>query len=251
LSVVAFTIGLVDPAEFAAGAFRACRTCRGPVRPGYAQCYQCDLAARTAPGLLADVVAPIAYAVKGGELARDLRWYKSARADVAEPRERLAGMLARFLRSHGEEVWRAAGMTGPPGAVAVVPSGQGRPGGHPLLQVVASATVPLPLIGLSVRPGQAARGRVVSTGWVRVHSRAAGSEGPVDPRGLDVLVVDDTWVSGASAQSAAAALKLTGAARVAIVVLGRHVDPADRRAVDLARKLPGPGAPATTGETTR
>jgi orotate phosphoribosyltransferase len=45
--------------------------------------------------------------------------------------------------------------------------------------------------------------------------------------GADVLVVDDTWVSGGSAQSAAAALKLAGARRVAIVVLGRHVNPAD------------------------
>ncbi len=47
--------------------------------------------------------------------------------------------------------------------------------------------------------------------------------------GGDVLVVDDTWVSGGSAQSAAAALKLAGARRVAVVVLGRHVNPADPR----------------------
>ena len=47
--------------------------------------------------------------------------------------------------------------------------------------------------------------------------------------GGDVLVVDDTWVSGGSAQSTAAALKLAGARRVAVVVLGRHVNPADPR----------------------
>jgi orotate phosphoribosyltransferase len=45
----------------------------------------------------------------------------------------------------------------------------------------------------------------------------------------DILVVDDTWVSGGSAQSTAAALKLAGARRVAIVVLGRHVNPEDPR----------------------
>lgn len=192
-----------------------------------------------APGLLADAVAPIAYAVKGGELARDLRWYKSARQDASEPRKRLAGMLAGFLREHGGDIWLAAGMTGGPAAVAVVPSGQGRPGTHPLLEVVGAATAPLPVIPLSVCPREVARGRIVSPGWLRVPVR------PGDvPRvaGLDVLLVDDTWVSGASAQSAAAALKLAGAARVAIVVLGRHLDPADPRTAGLARAIPGPSA---------
>jgi adenine/guanine phosphoribosyltransferase-like PRPP-binding protein len=61
----------------------------------------------------------------------------------------------------------------------------------------------------------------------------------------DVLLIDDTWVSGASAQSAAAALKLAGARRVAIVVLGRHLDPADPRAGQLVARLrPGPYDPS-------
>lgn len=236
MSVVVLTIGRVDPPEPGVPGFRSCRTCRGPVRPGYAQCYQCDLAARMAPGLLADAVAPIAYAVKGGELARDLRWYKSARADAAVPRRRLAGLLARFLSEHGADVWRLAGMAGPPDAVAVVPSGQGRPGVHPLLEVVASATAPLPVIPLCVRPGEAARSRLVSPGWLLVQDQ------PGSPAGLDVLVVDDTWVSGSSAQSVSAALKLAGAARVAIVVLGRHVDPADPHTADFVRTISGPSA---------
>jgi hypothetical protein len=44
-------------------------------------------------------------------------------------------------------------------------------------------------------------------------------------------------VSGASAQSAAAALKLAGARHVAIVVLGRHVNPADPAAAPLLAGL--------------
>ena len=39
-----------------------------------------------------------------------------------------------------------------------------------------------------------------------------------------VLVVDDTWTTGGRAQSAAIALHDAGAARVAVVVLGRHFD---------------------------
>jgi hypothetical protein len=60
----------------------------------------------------------------------------------------------------------------------------------------------------------------------------------------NVLLLEDSWVSGASAQSAAAALKRAGAARVAVIVLGRHLDPADRLAAPLAARLaPGPYDP--------
>jgi len=194
-----------------------CRTCRGPADAGFARCYQCNQAIRQAGGLLADAVAPIGYAVRGGRLAGDLRHYKSDRPEAAAAAARLRELLSAFLRDHGGSVWRAAGMEAGPSAVAVVPSGQGRPGRHPLAGLVARC-VDLPPIRLSVAPA-AVPVRGVSLGWLR-------PDGPV--AGADVLVVDDTWVSGGSAQSAAAALKLAGARRVAIVVLGRHVNPADR-----------------------
>jgi hypothetical protein len=129
-------------------------------------------------------------------------------------------------------VWRAAGMPCGPAAVAIVPSGQGRPGAHPLAGIVESCA-DLPGIRLTAAVSGAGRGRGVSVGWLRVTGQAAG----------DVLVVDDCWVSGGSAQSAAAALKLAGAVRVAAVVLGRHVDPADPRSAGLLRALrSSPGA---------
>ena len=46
---------------------------------------------------------------------------------------------------------------------------------------------------------------------------------PVDGRSL--LLIDDAWVSGSSAQSAAAALRDGGAATVACVVIGRWLTP--------------------------
>ena len=188
---------------------------------GFARCYQCDLALSQAGGLLADAVAPIGYAVRGGPLAADLRRYKSDRAaaaEVAAAAARLREMLGAFLAGRGGSVWAAAGMRGGPSAVAVVPSGQGRPGDHPLVGLVRSC-VALPLVRLSVVP-RAIHTRGVNPGWVRAGDPVAGA---------DVLVVDDTWVSGGSAQSTAAALKLAGARRVAVVVLGRHVNPADPR----------------------
>jgi hypothetical protein len=208
-----------------------CRTCRGPVQAGFARCYQCDLAHARCAGLLADVVAPVAYAVKGGRLAGDLWRYKSGAAGATEAGARLAAMLARFLREHSDQVWRAAGMIAGPGLAAVVPSGQGRPGAHPLAGIVASC-VDVPIVPLSTASGAAARARGladgVAAGWLTVGAAVAGA---------DVLLIDDTWVSGASAQSAAAALKAAGARRVALVVIGRHVDPADPRSAEFLRTL--------------
>jgi orotate phosphoribosyltransferase len=82
-------------------------------------------------------------------------------------------------------------------------------------------------VPLAVRPG-AQHGRGVNRGWVRVGGDVAG---------LGVLVVDDTWVSGGSAQSVAAALKLAGAGPVAVVVLGRDVNPADPRSAGFLQAL--------------
>ena len=209
-----------------------CRTCRGPTPVGLARCYQCDLALSQAGELLADAVAPIAYAVRGGQLAGDLWRYKADHAGAAESEARLRGMLAAYLRDRGQSLWTAAGMAAVPGIAAVVPSGRGRPGGHPLPGLVRSC-VDVPLVGLSVAAAGAAHGRGVDPGWLRVDGIVAGA---------DVLVVDDTWVSGGSAQSAAVALKLAGARRVAIMVIGRHVNPDDPRSARLVAELRKPRA---------
>lgn len=196
-----------------------CRTCQGPVGAGFARCYQCELAVSEAGWVLADAVAPIGYAVRGGPLAEDLRRYKSDRAaDAPEAAGRLRESLAAFLRDKGDALWRKSDMNAGPTAVAVVPSGQGRPGTHPLVGLVLSC-VALPLVRLSIAPAEI-HARGVNPRWVRVGDPVAGD---------DVLVVDDMWVSGGSAQSTAAALKLAGARRVAVVVLGRHVNPGDPR----------------------
>jgi hypothetical protein len=204
-----------------------CRTCRGPTPVGLARCYQCDLARRQAAGLLADAVASIGYAIRGGPLADDLWRYKADHAGAAESAARLRGMLAAYLQDHGRSLWIAAGMAGAPGIAAVVPGGRGRPGVHPLTGLVRSC-VDVPLVALSVAPDRAAHRRGVDPGWLRVDGIVAGA---------DVLVVDDTWVSGGSAQSAAVALKLAGARRVAILVIGRHVNPDDPRSARLVAEL--------------
>jgi hypothetical protein len=202
----------------------SCVVCRGPVRPGYARCYQCERHGFLAAGLLADVVVPISYAVKGTAMAADLWRYKAWSAPSARARTSLLALLLAFLNDHGACVWRRGAMSAP-GRLAVVPTGSGRPGPHPLIEL-AAPYLRLPPARLVIRPG--GQGRELN-----VHRFLAA---PTTP-GASVLLLDDSWVSGASAQSAAAALKLAGAARVAIVVLGRHLDPADPAAAPLAARL--------------
>ena len=206
------------------GPMRVCRVCRGPVAAGFSRCYQCERHWQAAGGWLADAVLPIGYAIKGGQFAIDL-WRYKAGDHVAG--ERLRAMLRDFLRDHGSCAWRAAGMAVPPGRVAVVPSGQGRAEPHPLALLVASC-VKLPAVRLAARTPDVPLGREIGLGWLRVDGAVANES---------VLVVDDTWVSGGSAQSVAVALKLAGAARVVVVVLGRHVDPGSPQSA--GRQAPG------------
>ena len=59
-----------------------------------------------------------------------------------------------------------------------------------------------------------------------------------------VLLIDDTWTTGANAQSAAAALKRAGAGPVAAVVIGRHLN---RRWGSNDRQLNGLPQPVRLG----
>lgn len=192
-----------------------CAACRIPVPPGNARCYPCGLHAETLPGLLADVVVPICYAVKGGEHATSLWLYKSARPGAAGALADLRALLVIFLRDHGRCVWRAAGMIRPT-HLALVPSGRGRPGPHPL-QALAGPLLSLPRAAIELRLRDEPETRELDADRFRA--------APLD--GADVVLLDDTWTTGASAQSACAALRLAGARSVAVIVLGRHVTAAD------------------------
>jgi hypothetical protein len=160
--------------------------------------------------LLPDVVVPIAYAVKGGEHARNLWLYKSGDPGATAA---LRALLVVFLHDHGPCAWRRAGMSAPT-HVALIPSGRGRPGPHPLWSL-AAPLLAVPWAGLSLRSRDDQEIRDLDP------DRFMAQRVP----GARVLLLDDTWTSGASAASATAALKLAGASAVAVIVLGRHVAP--------------------------
>jgi predicted amidophosphoribosyltransferase len=165
-----------------------------------------------------------------GPLYAVLMGYKES--PVSEARRRFAPMVRAlfdgFLANHAGCLAAAAG--GPLDLVLPVPS-TARPGGSPLSAVEGLApAVCARAAGARWSPHLLTRSRA-PVGHMRPDARAF--EVPADFR-PDVsrrraVLLDDTYVSGARAQSAAAALRRAGAASVVIVTLGRVLRP-DRSA---------------------
>src|SRR6266702_1294957 len=175
------------------GCIRLCAVCRGPSGAGSARCFQCDLHEQCAAGSLADLVVPVAYAIKGALHARRLWQYKSPRmsqAAAAGAGVILRAMLLVFLRDHGSCLWQAAAAAGGtrvavrPTHLAVVPTARGRPGEHPLRALVHDYLA-TPWAELTARPGGE---------QVRDLDPERFAAGPVP--GAQVLLVDDTWTTG-------------------------------------------------------
>ncbi|HWG60201.1 MAG TPA: hypothetical protein VG253_00690 [Streptosporangiaceae bacterium] len=177
----------------------------------FARCFECNEHAECFPGMLADVVVPVTYAPKGSAHARNLWLYKAGGAGSQAPAGALRELLLVFLADHGPCAWSLAAMP-PPTVVDVVPSGR-RPGPHPLATLVAPF--------LSLRWAGLRATRLGGPPWRDVDPGRFAVAAPL--RGASVLLLDDTWTSGSSAQSAAVALRAAGARHVAVVVIARHI----------------------------
>ena len=180
---------------------------------GYTHCYACAHGEQRL-----DLVVPISYSIGGEQLHHALASYKRREGDTARRlRAELAAVLWRFLAAHEPCVARAANVSGFP-IVTTVPSGDAeRDATHPLRHVVAEVVAPTRdrHAALLARSDVACPPREFSAEKYRAASRLDGEP---------VLLIDDTWTTGASAQSAAAALKAVGAGPVAALVIGRHLN---------------------------
>jgi hypothetical protein len=167
-----------------------------------------------------DAVVPITYSVGGGVVHQRLRGYKDdpARAVRARCTRDLAAILWRFLGEHERCVAAAARAASFTLVTTVPSSAPQRDERRGRLRLIA-------------RGGDGAPARYVrllrATGRPEAAHRFEPERFAAAERigGADVLLIDDTWTSGASAQAAAHALKRAGARRVALVVIGRHVNP--------------------------
>jgi predicted amidophosphoribosyltransferase len=180
---------------------------------GYERCYACT---HNLPHL--DVVAPISYSVAREQLHHALASYKRLTGEVSRRLTvELAAVLWRFLEAH-EQCLAAQAQVDAFSLVTTVPSSdKARDEHHPLRSIV----------GELVKPTAPRYRRLLTRSGEPIGERqfsARKFETTVQLSGEPILLIDDTWTTGASAQSAAAALKRAGAGPVAAVVIGRHLN---------------------------
>lgn len=181
---------------------------------GFERCYACEVGEQRLA-----VFVPISYSVAGEPLHDALAAYKrDAERFVTDATMWLAAILWRFLDQHEGCIASAAGVSQFDRVVTVPSARRDHDHHHPLRRIV---------------------GRLVDPTRGRHERLLVRTEHPVEPRRFDrarfaatrqlhgeaVLLIDDTWTSGASAQSAAAALQDAGSGTVAAVVIARYLNP--------------------------
>lgn len=202
-----------------------CPICHGLLSSGTGYCYQCKEAQSKLPAT-ADVIGFIALAVKGEQLATDLWVYKSSRVHEARlrPQLGLAAVLWRWLSLHESCLASASGVDSFP-IVTTVPSAVHRYP-HPLTTIVSSIVritsdryiellKPSELACDVAHTEHAMNERIMnSQRYVATHTLTGHPE--------PVLIIDDTFTSGAHIQSAAACLSDAGYGPIAALCIGRH-----------------------------
>lgn len=215
-----------------------CATCATPVAASYRFCFKCNQH-QHAGVPLASVVAPLTYAVKSTQAMTDLYRYKdeslsmSARGDsVYRLRQLMFQSMSRHLKCFQQ-------LSDAPLVIASVPStSTQRTGPHPFDTIKN-------MFGAGFSHADVV---YVGKGGDRNDRRRLQAElfavNASEIRGTHVLLLDDSWVSGGHAQSAAAALLCAGAARVDVVVLARVLDPTFSDTAEYIRDhAPGPFDP--------
>lgn len=203
-----------------------CRYCLGPVEPQYDQCYGCLRLLLTShevgdtydfpPMELRDRIVPMTTVLNPSPWYIYLATYK--RGQFAAYAPVLAALAYTYLVRHEEHILELLG--GAPDCLTVVPSK--RPG-------VVFATQPLVGALTMVQP---LRERLAHTldyvpgkEWRRqTYYPDRFHAGPVPATGKRIVVLEDAWVAGGTAVSAAGALVREGAAAVAILSLARVVN---------------------------
>ena len=201
--------------------FSICKVCEGPTQPGFGLCFCCSTLVDQLQMPLAPVTAVTSYRV-GDKMHVLLRGYKDGSSVDARSayRERVAAILRRWLGDHRGKLLNRTG--GRWDLTVGVPSSH-RPIGTPVDTVIAA----VPDLArthrrLLVRGTEPTDHLVASRlGFAVVPDLELGHRG----RKLRALVVDDSFTTGARAQSAVAALRTAGIRVAGVLVVGRVVAP--------------------------
>lgn len=189
--------------------FQTCRVCAGVTKDGWPTCWHCH----QTEGLLgaADRLGFVTYAWPGGQVGRTMYTYKAVPPGPTS-RSLVASLMAYAVVAHWDCLVGPEHV--PPAGWAAVPSLRGRTGAHPLAEIGNSFLGSLPHV-----PVQASA--VVES------PRSLRPTNFVVPRRVPqhVLVLEDTWVTGAHVQSVAGALKASGAETVTVMTVARWLHP--------------------------
>lgn len=205
-----------------------CRICFN-LTDGFGRCHACIGTDRALDGML-----PVSYSIAHEQLHHVLATYKRSHGLTAHRfQSELAAVIWRYL-SHHEPCLAHAAAAAQFDAVTTVPSSLlFRDDVHPLHHIVGELVGPTRL-----RYARLLRRTGTPTA---AHTFSSDKYEPViDLTNRSVLLIDDTWTSGANAQSAATALKTAGATTVAALVVGRHVSREHGQNDRRLRELPTP-----------
>ncbi len=201
--------------------FSVCSLCDGPTQFGFGLCFCCTTLVSQLRMPLAPVTAVTPYRVGDG-MHRLLRGYKDAPSVDARTASvaRLATMLDQWLGEHRGKL--LARTRGPWDLAVGVPSSH-RPAGTPVDTLIEAVPDLARAHRHLLARGTASTDHLVAarSGFTVTRDGGAGTE----TRGMRALVVDDSFTTGARAQSAVVALRMAGIRVVGVLVVGRAVAP--------------------------
>jgi hypothetical protein len=188
-----------------------CTVCGTPV-DGYEHGFRCAQQRKVIG--VADVVAPLTYAIERTQSGILLRHYKDnvSAAVRAQHARVIRRLLYLAIMKHQNCIETFVGQR--VDMRVTVPSLNHRPGVHPFTAIAHAmgavddtrpALVPAP---------RAVSDRIVSASQFAVVPKCSLA-------GQHILILDDTWTTGSNTQSAALTLRQAGAHRVSVMVVGR------------------------------
>ena len=196
----------------------ACDFCLGTCGLGYSLCHKCDR--DWFPQLpevedACDLIVPCTVAISPSPWYTAMSQYKrgSRRDDILL----VARVLNVWLRNHMGRVTEA--IEGPPTMAAVVPSTSALMP-TPLYQIVSQQ----PMLRAPVS-SSAVKYVDPSVSWKRKYlSPESFSVDSEEVSGQRMILVEDTWVTGSTALSAAIAIRRAGADKLALIMIARMVN---------------------------
>jgi len=193
------------------GHMGVCKACLGPLNPGFQLCQSCQrLLDGGAPRDILRRVVPMTSAMNPSEWYRILWRYKSGHAKEGEA---MMILCHCYFERHRERLREL--LDGEPSVWTIVPSSRVGYSEQPLQRLLGR----LPALRAALR--QTLRFAPRASVGRSVYSPGSLEATGADLHGQRVVLIEDTWVTGATAVSAAGALRAAGATAVATVAIAR------------------------------